>query len=107
MSRFAGKCVVVTGGASGFGQAMSTKFGEAGASVVVADLNGEGAKEVAAELPDALPFQLDVSSEKGNRSLMEATVEAYGKIDVFCANAGVPHRAKMMMRQEVEEFDSM
>ena len=107
MSRFAGKCVVVTGGASGFGQAMSTKFGEAGASVVVADLNSEGAKEVAAELPDALPFQLDVSSEKGNRSLIEATVEAYGKIDVFCANAGVPHRAKMMMRQEVEEFDSM
>lgn len=107
MSSFAGKCVVVTGAASGFGKAMSEKFAAAGASVVVADINGQGAKAVAAELPDAISFQLDVSSEEQNRALIEATVEAFGKIDVFCANAGIPHRAKMMVKQDLEEFDSM
>ena len=107
MSSFAGKCVVVTGAASGFGKAMSEKFATAGASVVVADINGQGAKAVGAELPDAISFQLDVSSEEQNRALIEATVEAFGKIDVFCANAGIPHRAKMMVKQDLEEFDSM
>ena len=107
MSDFTGKCVVVTGGASGFGKAMSLKFASAGASVVVADINGAGAEAVAAGLPDAMAFQMDVSSEEDNQALVAATVEAYGKIDVFCANAGIPHRAKMMMKQDVEEFDSM
>ncbi len=107
MSDFTGKCVVVTGGASGFGKAMSLKFASAGASVVVADINGAGAEAVAAGLPDAMAFQVDVSSEEDNQALVAATVEAYGKIDVFCANAGIPHRAKMMMKQDVEEFDSM
>ena len=107
MGSFDGKCVIVTGAASGFGRAMSVKFSAAGASVVAADLNGQGAKALADSLPKAISVQLDVSDEAQNKSLVEAAVDAFGKIDVFCANAGVPHRAKMMMRQDVEEFDSM
>lgn len=107
MPDFEGKCVVVTGAASGFGESMSEKFAAAGASVVAADLNGDGAEAVANSLPDAISFQLDVSNEEQNRALVKAAVDSYGKIDVFCANAGVPHRAKMMVKQDVEEFDSM
>lgn len=54
MSDFENKCVIVTGGASGFGAAMSKKFAAAGANVVVADLNFEGAKAVADTLPEAI-----------------------------------------------------
>ena len=107
MSSFSGKCVIVTGAASGFGKSMSEKFSAAGASVVVADVNGQGAKAVASRLPNAISFELDVSSEDQNKALIETTVDAFGKVDVFCANAGMPHRAKMMVRQDVEEFDSM
>ena len=107
MSSFIGKCVVVTGAASGFGKAMSEKFAAAGACVVAADVNGKGAEAVAAELPEAISFQVDVSSEDQNTALIEETVGAFGQIDVFCANAGIPHRAKRMVKQDVEEFDSM
>ena len=89
MSSFIGKCVVVTGAASGFGKAMSEKFAAAGACVVAADVNGKGAEAVAAELPEAISFQVDVSSEDQNRALIEETVGAFGQIDVFCANAGI------------------
>ena len=82
MSDFRDKCVIVTGAASGFGKAMSEKFAAAGASVVVADINVEGAEAVANSLPGAIAVQIDVADEGQNEGLANAAVEAYGKIDV-------------------------
>ena len=107
MSDFEGKCVIVTGGASGFGQAMSEKFAAAGASVVVADLNIEGADAVAGTLPRAIAVQVDVAEEDQNEHLASAAVEAYGKIDVVCANAGIPHRVGRALDMATAEFDRM
>ena len=107
MSEFNDKCVIVTGGASGFGKAMSEKFAAAGAAVVVADLNIDGAKAVASSLPQAVAVQIDVADESQNENLANAAVEAYGKIDVVCANAGVPHRVVRAIEIETAEFDRM
>lgn len=107
MSEFQDKCVVVTGGASGFGKAMSEKFAAAGASVVVADLNIEGAEAVASNLPNAVAVQIDVADESQNQNLANAAVEAYGKIDVVCANAGIPHRVMPAIEMDTAEFDRM
>lgn len=107
MARFAGKTVVVTGAASGFGTAIARKFAGEGAAVVVADLDIANAEKVAAELQDALAVQIDVADEQQNIALVEATIERYGKIDVFCANAGVPHRGSYMVKMNVEDFDRM
>ncbi len=107
MKQFENKCVIVTGGASGFGKAMSEKFAAAGASVVVADLNIEGAEAVAASLPAAIAVQIDVADEAANQNLANAAVEAYGKIDAVCANAGVPHRVCRAIEMETQEFDRM
>ena len=107
MSDFRDKCVIVTGAASGFGKAMSEKFAAAGASVVVADINVEGAEAVANSLPRAIAVQVDVADEGQNEGLANAAVEAYGKIDVVCANAGVPHRAIRAIRMDTAEFDRM
>ena len=107
MSDFNDRCIIVTGGASGFGKAMCEKFAAAGASVVVADLNGGGAEQVASTLPAAIAVQLDVADERQNEHLANAAVEAYGKIDVVCANAGVPHRVVRAVEMDTAEFDRM
>jgi 3-oxoacyl-[acyl-carrier protein] reductase len=105
--RFEGKAVVVTGAASGFGTAIAERFAAEGASVVVADIDIEGAIAVAERLSNAIPFEIDVSNEQQTQALASATVAAFGKIDVFCANAGVPHRGSYMIKMETADFDRM
>jgi NAD(P)-dependent dehydrogenase (short-subunit alcohol dehydrogenase family) len=82
---------VVTGGASGIGRALARRFAEAGArGVAVADLDGPGAEAVAAELgPRALAVRADVARQDDVDELIAATRDAFGPIDIFCANAGV------------------
>jgi NAD(P)-dependent dehydrogenase (short-subunit alcohol dehydrogenase family) len=75
-----GKIAVVTGGASGIGRALARRFAREGArGVTVADLDGDGAAAVAAELGEgAIGVRCDVSSD-----------DQIGPIDLFCANAGI------------------
>ena len=84
-----GKIVVVTGGASGIGRAMAQRFHTEGASkVVVADLDGEGARRVADGIGgSAMP--VDVSRESDLLALIEHTESEIGPIDLFCSNAGI------------------
>lgn len=81
----AGKCCVVTGGASGIGAALCRRFAAEGAArVVVADLNAAGAARVAAEI-GGVAVTTDVSREDEIRRL----VQSAGEIDLFCSNAGI------------------
>ena len=105
MARFEGKRVIVTGAASGFGAAMSRRFASEGARVMCADLNEAGAKEVAAALDGAIPFGIDVTNEERTREMAQTAVDAWGGIDVVCANAGVPHRIGPMIEMETEVFE--
>jgi NAD(P)-dependent dehydrogenase (short-subunit alcohol dehydrogenase family) len=83
-----GAGVVVTGGGRGIGAALATRLAAEGARVVVADLDGEAASEVAARIGGtAVPG--DAASEDGVRALIAAAREALGEIDLFCANAGI------------------
>ncbi|MBV9660911.1 MAG: SDR family NAD(P)-dependent oxidoreductase [Acidimicrobiales bacterium] len=66
-TRFEGKVVIVTGAASGFGEAIANKFAHEGAKVVVADLDEAGAERVAAGLHDAVSLAADVTTESGNK----------------------------------------
>lgn len=106
MNRFEGKTVIVTGGAGGFGKAISEQFSDEGALVVVSDINGEGAEKVAAGIPRAIGIQTDVTSEEQNKKLVEVAMKEFGKVDIFCANAGVPHVAQKLTDMDVETFDS-
>jgi NAD(P)-dependent dehydrogenase (short-subunit alcohol dehydrogenase family) len=87
----AGKVIVVTGGASGIGQALSRRFvAEQAKGVVVVDVNGVDAKAVADQLgPTAMPISADVSREADIVNVVSKTEEAFGPIDLFCSNAGV------------------
>jgi NAD(P)-dependent dehydrogenase (short-subunit alcohol dehydrogenase family) len=81
--------VVVTGGASGIGRALCRRFAAEGArGVVVADLQEEATRQVAAEI-GGLAVATDVRVEADVVRLVEQTTGAYGPIDLFCSNAGI------------------
>ena len=85
------KVVVVTGGASGIGRALARRFADEGArGVVVADLDAAGAHAVAEAIGDrALGVGTDVAVEAEVADLVARAQEAFGPVDLFCANAGV------------------
>ncbi len=83
------KIIVVTGGASGIGREMCRRFTREGArKVVVADLNGDGAKAVAAEI-GSVGHAVDVRNEQDLINLIDDTEGQFGPIDLFCSNAGI------------------
>ena len=83
------RVAVVTGGGSGIGRALALRFAEEGArGVVVADLHG--ADEVAGQIGErGLALTCDVADDGQVGDLIERTREAFGPVDVFCANAGI------------------
>ncbi|MEO3860313.1 SDR family NAD(P)-dependent oxidoreductase [Acrocarpospora sp. B8E8] len=90
MGNLAGKVAVVTGGGSGIGAASARRLAREGARVVVADIDGESAARVAAELPgEAEAVAADVSTEDGVESYIRAAVDRFGRIDLHHLNAGV------------------
>jgi NAD(P)-dependent dehydrogenase (short-subunit alcohol dehydrogenase family) len=91
--KIAGKVCVVTGAGSGIGKALAERFAAEGAQgVVCADLNEGNARTVAAGIK-GLAVRCDVSSEASLKALVDAALAKYGRIDVFCSNAGIIERA--------------
>lgn len=91
-----GRGAIVTGGAAGIGLAISYRLAEAGASVFIADADGEGALQASQELRGygyrASVGQCDVSKEEEVRNMVRAAVKETGRIDILVNNAGVyPH----------------
>lgn len=82
-----GKVVVITGAAGGIGAATVRRFAQAGADVVLADVNDGAAL---AEEVSGLFVRTDVSDEAQVKRLMDAAVSAFGRIDVAINNAGAP-----------------
>lgn len=86
--QLAGSVAVITGAGNGIGAAMSRKLAEAGAKVVVNDVDGDAAEAVADEV-GGLAVPGDAASESDVLHLVGTALREHDKIDVFCANAGV------------------
>jgi len=95
--RLEGKTAFITGSASGIGRAIAATFAREGASVVVADVNDEGAAEtldlISAEGGTARFIRTDVTSEENVRESIEAAVAPSGRIEVLVNDAGIVHMA--------------
>jgi len=94
--KFQDKVVIVTGGASGIGEASVLKFSEQGAKIVIADISDAGqalADKLVRNGHQAIFIKTDVTSEKDNQSLIGKAHEAFGQVDIVFANAGVAHDA--------------
>lgn len=90
MGRLKGKVVLITGATAGLGRAVAERFVEEGAKVCVVGRSQERLEEMKDNFGDAIiTVQADVSSLEDNISMVESTVEAFGKIDIFVGNAGI------------------
>jgi NAD(P)-dependent dehydrogenase (short-subunit alcohol dehydrogenase family) len=91
--RLAGKVAIVTGAATGLGEAIARMFADEGAHVVIADLNQARARSTADAIQavggEAMAIKVDVRSPDSVRALVEKSVQRYGHLDAIIANAGV------------------
>jgi 2-dehydro-3-deoxy-D-gluconate 5-dehydrogenase len=88
-----GRVAIVTGSAKGIGQGIAYRLGEAGATVIVADIDYSAARRTAQDLIDAggiaLAWKVDVSSEAEIQAMMTEIEAEYGSVDILVNNAGI------------------
>ena len=93
MAEFGGKVAIVTGAASGISRVIATRFAEAGAGVVIADIDDDWGAKVAEELADrglaALYRHTDVRESAQVDATVAAAIEHFGHIDILVHGAGV------------------
>jgi 3-oxoacyl-[acyl-carrier protein] reductase len=111
--RLAGKVAVVTGGGSGFGEAIAKRFAEEGAKLVIGDIDPKGGARVAGEIERAqgqgsagfVPG--DVSSNADMAALAQATLDRFGRIDIMVNNAGMTHKNGPLLDVPEDMFDRL
>jgi 2-deoxy-D-gluconate 3-dehydrogenase len=105
----ANKNVIITGGAMGIGFGIARRFVEAGANVLLADLDAKTAEKAAAELSamkkgKAVAFAVDIAATDAGLKTSEACVRAFGSIDVLINNAGIYPQVPLM-QMTPDQFD--
>ena len=106
MTQLQGKIALVTGAAGGFGEGIARLFVAQGARVMIADLDGAKASQVAADLgPSARAVACDVSKSADVQAAVQACVDAFGIPDVVVNNAGTTHRSQPMLDVDEATFD--
>lgn len=104
--RLKDQVAIVTGAASGFGAEIARQYVAHGAKVAVADINGEGAKQVAAALGDsAIAVTCDVTKRADIDALVKATVDRWGTVDIVVNNAGWTHKNGPLLDVDEATFD--
>ena len=108
MKRLNGKVAIVTGAGRGLGKGIAIKLAQEGASVVIADVNIDDAKNCVNEIKEfsgsALAVLGNVAKVEDVNSIFEKTISEYGKIDIVVNNAGI-NRDAMLHKTSDEQWD--
>jgi NAD(P)-dependent dehydrogenase (short-subunit alcohol dehydrogenase family) len=106
-----GKVAIVTGAAQGMGKATALLFAEAGASVVLADVNESGIQELAREIEKmgwrAHAVKTDISSSSDVQNLVNEAVAKFGRLDCAVNNAGLTPDGKPLAEFDEAYFDKL
>jgi 3-hydroxybutyrate dehydrogenase len=93
MSRLEGKAAFITGAASGIGKEIALEFAREGAKIAIADVNKRAADATAAEIEKAgsraIAVAVDVTDEAQVEAAVQASIKAFGNIDILISNAGI------------------
>ena len=104
--RLEGKVAIVTGGGSGFGEGIATKFVAEGAKVLIADRDPAGGERVAKALGSAARSVVaDVSKGADVKAMIEGAVAAFGGLDILVNNAGMGHLPQPLEGLGEDDFD--
>ena len=108
IDRLSNKVAIVTGGGSGFGEAISERFVAEGANVLVVDIDQSAGSEVARRLGEnARFFHADVAVESSVRRTVDYACEAFGQLDIVVNNAGVASPPVAIDLMEEALFDRL
>ena len=99
-----GKTAIVTGAASGFGAGIARAFAAEGGRVMVADLNGDGAQDVADEI-GGTACTVDVADGASVQAMVDTAMGTFGHVDILVNNAGITHLPQAMEYVSEEDFD--
>ncbi|MBI3503780.1 MAG: glucose 1-dehydrogenase [Proteobacteria bacterium] len=107
--RLKDKVAIVTGGGSGFGEGIATRFAAEGARVVVADIDLAGAARVADAIAKAggkaKAIRTDVALADDTKKMVAAAVDGFGRLDIVVNNAGISHVNGPMLGVDEAMFD--
>jgi len=108
MDDISGKTAIVTGAASGIGLGIATALAEAGANVVMADIQKEGVEAAAHGLSGTnkrvMPVRIDVTQEESVIEVLQRAEREFGKVHIACNNAGVPMHGTRMLDVPVDDW---
>jgi 3-oxoacyl-[acyl-carrier protein] reductase len=104
MGQLSGKVAIVTGAASGFGAEIARRYVAEGAKVVVADINEEGAAQVAASI-GAVAVKCDVTRRADIENCVAQAVQRFGTVDIVVNNAGATHKNQPLLEIDEKTFD--
>ena len=99
-----GHTAIITGAASGIGAAIARRLAKAGATVVIADINGAAAAEVAATISGALSVQMDVTSTASVQAAVDGVIAQTGQVHILVNNAGIGGKAAPLWEQDIDDW---
>ena len=109
MSKLSGKVAVITGGAGGIGRAAGKLFAEAGAQVLLVDINEKALNDAVNYISkdNASYVAADTSEPDEVKRFVDEAVRLYGGIDIFLANAGIEGELNLIIDTPLEMFDKV